>query len=211
MSANWLKLSDRWVNLDRLVIVKPGQVTLDAPGHPCVPGLHLDTGQDIEHVTNATDIGKVLSALDARCQLPCAPASLVPAPAINTGALMAGLVGLLDGLDANGDPERSGINQQQWEERVRFARQALTNAELVVDTSAGRYPPSVTPQSPHADVVAALRELMAAIDEYGSLDMIGLTGERASKAEDAARAVLARIDDVGVRAEVEGDGPEGDS
>ncbi len=142
--ANWLKLSDRWVNLDRLVIVKPGQVTLDAPGYPLVPGLHLDNGQDIEHVTNPADIGKVLAALDARCQLPHAPASLVPVP------------------DADG---------------VAAMRRTVEALEYIWGN--GKLPPSVIP-SLRADITAA-------------------------------RAVLARIDDAGVRAEVEGDGPEGDS
>jgi hypothetical protein len=39
--------------------------------------------------------------------------------------LRAALEGLLDGLDANGDPERCGLSQEQWENRIASARVAL--------------------------------------------------------------------------------------
>jgi hypothetical protein len=35
------------------------------------------------------------------------------------------LAGLLDGLDANTDPGRCGLSQQQWDRRVRSAREAM--------------------------------------------------------------------------------------
>lgn len=37
----------------------------------------------------------------------------------------AALEGLLDGLDANGDPERCGLSQQQWDRRIKSAREVI--------------------------------------------------------------------------------------
>jgi hypothetical protein len=43
--------------------------------------------------------------------------------------LYKALLGLLDGLDANDDPEVCGLSQEQWGRRVEAARTALTRAE----------------------------------------------------------------------------------
>jgi hypothetical protein len=40
-------------------------------------------------------------------------------------SVYAALEGLLDGLDANGDPERCGLSQEQWDRRIAAARSAL--------------------------------------------------------------------------------------
>jgi hypothetical protein len=39
--------------------------------------------------------------------------------------LRAALEGLMDGLEANGDPERCGLSQQEWDRRIAEARAAL--------------------------------------------------------------------------------------
>lgn len=43
--------------------------------------------------------------------------------------LAAALDGLLDGLDANADPERCGISEAQWLNRIVSARAALAKLE----------------------------------------------------------------------------------
>ena len=43
--------------------------------------------------------------------------------------LLAACIGLMDGLDSNGDPERCGLSQEQWDERIKDARQAIERAE----------------------------------------------------------------------------------
>lgn len=43
--------------------------------------------------------------------------------------LQAVLEGLLDGLDANDDPERAGLSQQQWNRRIAAAHAALAPDE----------------------------------------------------------------------------------
>lgn len=48
-------------------------------------------------------------------------------------ALESALDGLLDGLDANADPERCGLDATQWQRRITTARALLektTEAEL---------------------------------------------------------------------------------
>ena len=43
--------------------------------------------------------------------------------------LLEACIGLMDGLDSNGDPERCGLSQEQWDERIKDARQAIERAE----------------------------------------------------------------------------------
>lgn len=49
--------------------------------------------------------------------------------AVNCHAeLVEAIYGLLDGLDANNDPEVCGLDQKQWEDRIRKAREAVAKA-----------------------------------------------------------------------------------
>ncbi len=117
-----MKLSDCWLDLQTGLMVRRG------PGVLYV----FSPGGDNSHITNPADIATLSAALDARCPLPHAPASLVP----------------------------------------------VVNPNVVADAVA----------------VAVLRELLACIGEYGGLEMLGLCDDRTCRAEDAARALLARLD-----------------